>query len=140
MSAPLTGLPRFRTGLNRMASPVNGATQINRMRFALPAVNGGPIRQSPVNGARITFNIRSLRCGLLSLAYASGWCVFVFCHCFHPRVLAQPLQAAMHEHANVPFFAVDDRGDLAVVETIGPEVEGFALIGRQFLDQRSKQT
>src|SRR5690242_159657 len=46
----------------------------------------------------------------------------------------------MHEDADVALGVFGDRGNLDVSETVGPEVEGFALVSGKVVDQGSKQS
>ena len=50
------------------------------------------------------------------------------------RVLAERGQAAMDEHADVPFLAAGDFRDLPVTKPFAPQVDGLALCRRQFRD------
>src|SRR5262245_3118835 len=67
---------------------------------------------------------------------ARGWLVSLLHQLAHLRMLAEGFQAAVHEHSGVAFLAAGDCSDFGIAETLGPQVERFALAWRQRFDQQ----
>src|SRR5262245_14978525 len=80
----------------------------------------------------------------MSLAYASGWYgrwydrEIVIGKRPDLRMLADCVQAAVDEDADVAFVALDNAADLGIAESFCPQVDGFALTGWQTLDKQAQ--
>jgi len=54
------------------------------------------------------------------------------------RVLAEGVQAAVDEDADVSFVPIHNAADLDVTEPFGPQVDRFPLARRQSLDEQAQ--
>jgi hypothetical protein len=54
-------------------------------------------------------------------------------------VFAEGFEAAVNEDADVAFLFLGDAADFEVAEAVGPEVEGFALVGGECFDEGGEE-